>query len=338
MRKKIFLMLTICLSAMIFSTTATAQQNFSVSLNGVQVVPMRATNGQGSCLVKLNSTETQFIVNCAYSGTTSAVVGAHIHDAGPVGVNGPIRFNFNYTGAASGTIGPLTFDVTPRQVADLRAKRWYVNIQTSMFTNGEIRGQVKVANTQLDIDGDGRTNIAVFRQSANTIYVLDNITNNITAYQFGSGAGDSFLPTNDFDGDGRTELNLTKIIQPSGVGLHSMLQTGSNTIRTVQWGNFTAANNDRLVYGDYDGDGKQDIGSFRIATGVWYILESSTNTGRAVPNFGAPGDSPVVGDYDKDGKTDIVARRNVSGQYIWYIYQSSNQQARAVTFGAAGDQ
>jgi len=33
-----------------------------------------------------------------------------------------------------------------------------------------------------------------------------------------------------------------------------------------------------------------------------------------------------------------VARRNVSGQYVWYIYQSSNQQARAVTFGAAGDQ
>ncbi len=337
MRKKVFLMLTICLSAMIFSTTATAQQNFSVSLNGVQEVPARATNGQGSCLVKLNSTETQFTVNCTYAGMTSAVVGAHIHDAGPVGVPGPIRSDFNYTGATSGTIGPLTFDVTPAQVADLRAKRWYVNIHTSMFTDGEIRGQVKVANTQLDIDGDGRTNIAVFRQSANTIYVLDNITNNITAYQFGSGAGDTFLPTNDFDGDGRTDLNLTKIIQPSGVGLHSILQTGSNTIRTVQWGNFTAANNDRLVYGDYDGDGKQDIGSFRIATGVWYILESSTNTGRAVPNFGAPGDFPVVGDYDKDGKTDLGVVRAQDGQLIWYIQNSSNGRMRAVPFGASTD-
>jgi hypothetical protein len=167
-------MLTICLSALIFSTTATAQQNFSVSLNGVQEVPMQATNGQGSCLVKLNSTETQFTVNCAYSGLTTPVVGAHIHDAGPVGVAGPVRFDFNYTGATSGTIGPLTFDVTPAQVADLRAKRWYVNIHTSMFTDGEIRGQVKVANTQLDIDGDGRTNIAVFRQSANTIDIIGN--------------------------------------------------------------------------------------------------------------------------------------------------------------------
>ena len=62
MRKKDFLMLTICLSAMIFSTTATAQQKFSVSLNGVQEVPMRATNGQGSCLVTLNPTEIQFTV------------------------------------------------------------------------------------------------------------------------------------------------------------------------------------------------------------------------------------------------------------------------------------
>lgn len=233
----------------------------------MQEVPARATNGQGSCLVALNPTETQFTVNCTYSGTTSAVVGAHIHDAGSVGVNGPIRFNFNFTGATSGAITPLTFAVTPAQVADLRAKRWYVNIHTANFPGGEIRGQVKVANTQLDLDGDGRTNIAVFRQSANTIYWLDNITDNLTINEFGSGAGDTFLPTNDFDGDGRTDLNLIKIIPFIGDGFHSILQTGSNTIRNVQWSNFSGENNDRFVYGDYDGDGKQDIASFRIATG-----------------------------------------------------------------------
>jgi hypothetical protein len=322
---------------MIFSTTATAQQKFSVSLNGVQEVPARATNGQGSCLVTLSSTETQFTVNCTYGGLTSAVVAAHIHDAGPVGVNGPIRFNFNFTGATNGTIGPLTFAVTPAQVANLRAKRWYVNIQTSMFIGGEIRGQVKVANTQLDLDGDGRTNIAVFRQSANTIFTLDDITNNITANSFGSGTGDLFLSTNDFDGDGRCDPVLVKIIQTSGDAYHSILQTGSNSIRTAQWGNFLTANNERLVYGDYDGDGKQDIAVFRIGTGVWYILESSTNTGRAVPNFGAVGDFPAVGDYDKDGKTDLGVIRVESGQLIWYIQNSSNGQMRAVPFGLSTD-
>jgi hypothetical protein len=54
--------------------------------------------------------------------------------------------------------------------------------------------------------------------------------------------------------------------------------------------------------------------------------------------WGFVSDTPFYGDYDGDGKTDIVARRTVSGQYVWYIYQSSNQQARAETFGAEGDQ
>ena len=158
-------MLTICLSVIFLSTIASAQQKFSVSLNSQQEVPVRPSSGQGNCLITLNSTETGITVNCTYSGTTSAVVAAHIHDAGPVGVNGPVRFNFNYSGGVNGTIGPLTFAVTPAQVADLRAKKWYVNIHTSNFTGGEIRGQVKIATTPFDLDGDGKTDIAVFRQS-----------------------------------------------------------------------------------------------------------------------------------------------------------------------------
>ncbi len=330
-------MLTICLSAMIFSTTATAQQNFSVSLNGVQVVPMRATNGRGSCLVTLNSTETQFTVNCTYTGTTSAVVGAHIHDTGPVGVNGPIRFDFNYTsgtGGTSGTIGPLTFDVTPAQVADLRAKRWYANIHTTQFPGGEIRAQVKIASTVFDLDGDGRTDITAFRQSSNTFFVLNSVNNSITANQFGSGTGDIWLNnTGDFDGDGRGDPILIKF-NATRDAFHSILQTGSNTIRTVQWGNFGAAVADSLAYGDYDGDAKQDIAVFRRSSGFWYIFESSTNTGRVVQNFGAVNDFQSVGDYDGDGKTDLCVVRFESGQRIWYIQNSSNGQSRRVPFGA----
>lgn len=330
-------MLAICLSAFVFSTTTLAQQKFSVSVNGIQEVPIRGSAGRGSCLVTLNAAETQFTVSCSYSGLGSNVVAGHIHDAGPVGVNGPVRFNLNLPGGTSGTVGPLTFNVTPAQVADLRAKRWYVNIHTATFPGGEIRGQVKVANTQFDLDGDGRTNIVVFRQSANTVFTLDNITNDIIANSFGSGAGDNWLPSTDFDGDGRGDPILVKLVAPSNDAFHSILQTGSNTIRTVQWGNFSTANAERLAYGDYDGDGRQDIAVFRSSTGVWYIFESSTNTGRAVPNFGAVGDNPAVGDYDKDGKTDLCVVRNESGQLVWYILNSSNGQTRAVPFGTQGD-
>jgi hypothetical protein len=335
MRNKFIMLLTLAMSALIFSTTASAQQKYSASLNNLQEVPTNNSGGRGSCSITLNSTETQFTVNCTYANMSSAVVAGHIHDNGSVGVNGPVRFNFNLSGGTSGTIGPLTFAVTPAQVADLRAKRWYVNIHTSNFPGGEIRGQVKITSTPFDIDGDGRTNIAVFRQSANTIFTLDNITNNVVSYPFGSGTGDNWLPSGDFDGDGRSDLILVKLNATTADAFHSTVQSGSNTVRTVRWGNFATANAERLAYGDYDGDGIQDIAVFRSGTGVWYILESSTNTGRAVTNFGAVGDSPSVGDYDKDGKTDLCVVRNVGGQLVWYILNSSNGQTRAVTFGTA---
>src|SRR5688572_27924956 len=165
MQRKIFFTLTIILSAMILSITAAAQQKFSVYLNGRQEVPANNSTGSGTCFVTLNATETQVSVECRYRNLTSNVVGAHIHDGAPVGVNGPIRFDFTFTGGTTGTIGPLTFSTTPAQIADMRAGRWYINIHTANFTGGEIRGQVKRANIAADYDGDGRTDLVVYRAS-----------------------------------------------------------------------------------------------------------------------------------------------------------------------------
>src|SRR5688572_6634655 len=164
MRRKFFLTLTIILSAMMFSITAAAQQKFSVYLSGRQVVPANNSPGSGTCFVTLNASETQVTVECTYRNLSSNVVGAHIHDNGPVGVNGPVRSDFSFTGGRLGdAIGPLTFNTTPAQVADLRSNRWYVDIHTSNFPNGEIRGQVKRANIAADYDGDGRTDLVVYR-------------------------------------------------------------------------------------------------------------------------------------------------------------------------------
>lgn len=61
----------------------------------------------------------------------------------------------SFTGGTSGTIGPLTFDITAQDVADLNAKKWYFNIHTTNFPGGEIRGQAKNTFTPFDRDGDG---------------------------------------------------------------------------------------------------------------------------------------------------------------------------------------
>ena len=336
MQTKFFLTLTIILSAMMFSITAAAQQNFSVYLNGRQEVPVNNSTGNGDCRITLNAAETQVSVTCNYRNLTSGAVGAHIHDNGPVGVSGPIRFDFNYTGGTTGTIGPLTFSTTPAQIADLRSNKWYVNIHTSNFTNGEIRGQIKRANVPYDRDGDGRTDILVHRGPESTVYTLNSLEGNVTTDQFGRGgdATEAFVNNipGDFDGDGRAD-HLILDIGEEGVITWVILQSGTNTLRTQRWGQVST---DPIQPSDYDGDGKLDIAVFRRPTGVWYIIESSTGNPR-YEFWGAPSDQPAVGDYDGDGKADLCTNRAENGLRIWYIRNSSNGQMQVIQWGLGNE-
>ncbi len=332
MQRKILLTLTIILSVMVFSITAAAQQKFSVYLNGRQEVPANNSPGSGTCMVTLNATETQVTVECNYRNLTSNAVGAHIHDNGPVSVNGPIRFDFSFTGGSNGTIGPLTFAATPGQVADLRANRWYVDIHTSNFTNGEIRGQVKRANLSADYDGDGRTDLVVYRGSDLTFYTLNSLENNPTvSIPVGRGGDGIVNNLGDFDGDGRAD-RVAWNLDENNVITWFILQSETNSIRIVNWGQFPPNGTDAFVPSDYDGDGKLDVAVYRRATGIWYIIESSTGNPR-YENWGVSGDNPLVGDYDGDGKADLCVGRNRGGLLIWYIRNSSDGQMQVIHWG-----
>jgi len=322
-------MLTIALSAFVFPMTASAQQRFVGYLTGAQEVPANNSTAKGVCTLILNSTETQITVNCTYSGLTSPASAGHIHDAGPVGVNGPVRFPFTGVSGTSGTLGPFTFNPTPAQIADLRAKRWYFNIHSANFPGGEIRGQVKPVMQPFDFDGDGRTDIRVFRPSANGFFTLSSVNNSVSFNSFVSAGGTINTASDDYDGDGRGDL--VAFATEGTARLWRILQTGTNTVREVQWGITT----DQVLPADYDGDGKTDIAVYRRTNGIWYIIRSSDNQTQAEVFGLGPNDIGMVGDFDKDGKNDLTVNRGTVNGIAWFTRRSSDGMVQVVRWGGA---
>ncbi len=140
-----------------------------------------------------------------------------------------------------------------------------------------------------DYDGDGTSDIAVFRDTAG-LWALRGVSR----LYFGA-AGD--LPVSgDYDGDGTTDIGIFR--KTSGLwALRGLTRT------------YAGGSSDMPVPGDYDGDGCCDIGIFD--SGLWDIV------GITRIYFGLAGDLPVPGDYDGDGYDDIAIFRRSGG--LWAI-------------------
>ncbi len=172
--------------------------------------------------------------------------------------------------------------------------------------------------TPADFDGDGKTDVAVFRPRG-AWYLLQS-TNGFTAVQFGQ-AGDKPQPA-DYDGDGKADV---AVFRPSNGAWY--IQRSRDGFTGVSFG----AAADKPVAADYDGDGKTDIAVYR--GGIWYLLRSSL--GFTGVTFGDSNDKPVFADYDGDGKTDVAVFRPSNG--TWYYLRSSDGSFSATLFGNSTD-
>ena len=118
--------------------------------------------------------------------------------------------------------------------------------------------RTSVAATPFDFDGDGKSDIGVYRPGSGTWFVLQSLAGSTTPVQFGFGA-DKLVPA-DYGGDGKADI---AIYRPSN-GTWYILGT-SRGFYSVQWG----FNTDLPVPADYDGDGKADVAIYRPSNGTW---------------------------------------------------------------------
>jgi M6 family metalloprotease-like protein len=177
-----------------------------------------------------------------------------------------------------------------------------------------------------DFDGDGRTELAVYRPSTGEWF----IRNSSAGYAVGAGnwyfqwgLGGDLPIVGDFDDDGKAEIT---VYRPT---------TGEWFIRYSSLGYNVGAGNWYMQWGlvgdiplavDFDGDGKSDLAIYRPTTGEWLIRNSSAGYALGAGNWyyqwGLAGDLPAAADFDGDHRADPAVYRPSTGQ--WLIRNSAS--------------
>jgi hypothetical protein len=126
------------------------------------------------------------------------------------------------------------------------------------------------------------------------------------------------------------------IIRLGNSNLQSGNVDGTNSVDVVAMDDLIYGEPRAMDYhpGDFDGDGVADAAVFRPSAGMFFVLNSGSNTAAFIP-FGIAGDIPVAGDYDGDRRADVAIYRPSVGQ--WWILKSSDGSNLARSFGTAGD-
>ena len=110
------------------------------ALSGATEVPANASTATGAATFSLDPATKILTGTVTTSGITG--VSAHIHE-GARGVSGPIVFPLSGGSNGVWTV-PANTVLTDAQYATLQATNYYVNVHSSAFTGGEIRGQIEL--------------------------------------------------------------------------------------------------------------------------------------------------------------------------------------------------
>jgi hypothetical protein len=226
-----------------------------------------------------------------------------------------------------------------------------------------------------DYDGDGRTDLAVYRNSAGVFFVQRSSDNTVIGVQFGL-QGDEPV-ARDYDGDGRTDFAVVRrtgggarLVYPEQLEQHDhrrAIRTGyrprcagrlrrrrqirlsrfsrlvrpardvssCSAVRAVSPPRSSASAATRVVPGDYDGDGRTDFAVVRTGTTFEWYILRSSDNTVQFDRLGAKSFFPVQNDYDGDGRTDVAVYDPNTN--FFYIRRSSNGGLTQIKFGQPGD-
>jgi hypothetical protein len=255
--------------------------------------------------------------------TAPAPVAPYLSPA-PVGTE---TFASAFGTAGSGLNGTWTLYVMDDAGVDVGAMAgWKLTFES----NDYVCDLNTVADSRADFDGDGKTDLSIFRPSEGNWY-LNRSTDGFQVLNWGIST-DTLVP-GDYDGDGKADVAVFRPSNTVGVTDFYILNSGTMTFSGAEWG----VVGDVPVSGNFDGDTKDDIAVWRPASGTWYVLNSSNGSNTIEP-FGLNGDIPVSMNTDVDNRTNLAVFRPSNN--TWYVARNTGTPATnfdAFPFGNAGD-
>ena len=119
-------------------------KTFIAVINGGQEVPPTTSNAIGVALLTFDSTTDDLCYSISFTTLVGTETAAHFHGPAAPGTNAPIIFFITPPGPSplgspkTGCVGPLS---GPQQ-SDLKKGKIYLNVHSTVFPGGEIRGQI----------------------------------------------------------------------------------------------------------------------------------------------------------------------------------------------------
>jgi hypothetical protein len=114
--------------------------SFMTALSGATEVPPNDSKASGTLNASLDTSTKVLSWTIEYSGLTGPATAAHFHGPADAGRNAPpvLPIDGSLDSPLKGTA-----TLSDEQATDLQAGKWYFNVHSAAYPNGEIRGQLK---------------------------------------------------------------------------------------------------------------------------------------------------------------------------------------------------
>ncbi|WP_428233128.1 FG-GAP-like repeat-containing protein [Flavobacterium sp.] len=193
------------------------------------------------------------------------------------------------------------------------------------FTSGTAPYSVAIG----DLDGDGKSDLAVANANSHTISVFRNTTTSgsigaasfATKVDFATNYNPRSIAISDLDGDGKLDLVAANYVDGSVSVLRNTATSGTITASSfaTKVDFITGSGSYSVAIGDLDGDGKPDLAVANLYDFTVSLLRNTTTSGTiTTSSFATKVDFPTepspksiaIGDLDGDGKPDLAVVNN----------------------------